>query len=194
MMEAIRRVVGKHSDIFMVALVLGVLIVLFAPIPSGLLDFLIRFVGKVDAFVVGNGDQFGSILGGISHELEIGIGPTVEVLRLATETCAEAAERVEVLWMRDGKRAKENGIDQAKCGGTCADRQPKRKHRRDGRDFIFGELPPAVDCITTQGIEPRNKADVAHRFFRLFHAAELEQRHAAPLLGGHTGAKILRNV
>jgi flagellar biosynthesis protein FlhA len=32
---------GKHSDVALVLLVLGVLVVLFAPIPSGLLDFLI---------------------------------------------------------------------------------------------------------------------------------------------------------
>jgi flagellar biosynthesis protein FlhA len=32
---------GKHSDIALVAMVMGVLIVLFAPIPSSLLDFLI---------------------------------------------------------------------------------------------------------------------------------------------------------
>jgi flagellar biosynthesis protein FlhA len=35
------RLFGKHSDIAMVALVLGVLIVLFTPIPAGLLDFLL---------------------------------------------------------------------------------------------------------------------------------------------------------
>ena len=40
-MNAMARVLGKHSDIGLVMLVLGVLIVLFAPIPSGLLDFLI---------------------------------------------------------------------------------------------------------------------------------------------------------
>lgn len=32
---------GRHTDIAMVALVIGVLVVLFAPIPAGLLDFLI---------------------------------------------------------------------------------------------------------------------------------------------------------
>lgn len=40
-MNALARVLGKHSDIALVLLVLGVLVVLFAPIPSGLLDFLI---------------------------------------------------------------------------------------------------------------------------------------------------------
>lgn len=40
-MKALSRVVGRHSDIALVLLVLGVLVVLFAPIPSGLLDFLI---------------------------------------------------------------------------------------------------------------------------------------------------------
>lgn len=35
------RFFGRHSDVAMVLLVLGVLVVLFAPIPSGLLDFLI---------------------------------------------------------------------------------------------------------------------------------------------------------
>ncbi|MEO6936633.1 MAG: flagellar biosynthesis protein FlhA [Collimonas sp.] len=40
-MENLRRFFGKHSDIVMVVLVLGVLVVLFVPIPSGLLDFLI---------------------------------------------------------------------------------------------------------------------------------------------------------
>ena len=41
MMKALARAAGKHSDIALVLLVLGVLVVLFAPIPSGLLDFLI---------------------------------------------------------------------------------------------------------------------------------------------------------
>ncbi|AMO95592.1 flagellar biosynthesis protein FlhA [Collimonas fungivorans] len=40
-MEMLRRFFGKHSDIVMVVLVLGVLVVLFVPIPSALLDFLI---------------------------------------------------------------------------------------------------------------------------------------------------------
>ena len=35
------RFFGKHSDIAMVLMVLGVVVVLFAPIPAGLLDFLI---------------------------------------------------------------------------------------------------------------------------------------------------------
>ena len=40
-MDFLSRFFGKHSDIAIVLLVLGVLIVLFAPIPAGLLDFLI---------------------------------------------------------------------------------------------------------------------------------------------------------
>ncbi len=40
-MNFLKRFFGKHSDIVMVLLVLGILVVLFAPIPSGLLDFLI---------------------------------------------------------------------------------------------------------------------------------------------------------
>ena len=40
-MKALQGFLGKHSDIVMVLLVLGVLVVLFAPIPSPLLDFLI---------------------------------------------------------------------------------------------------------------------------------------------------------
>jgi flagellar biosynthesis protein FlhA len=40
-MSALARFFGRHADIALVALVLGVLVVLFAPIPSGLLDFLI---------------------------------------------------------------------------------------------------------------------------------------------------------
>ena len=40
-MNAFQRFLGKHSDIALVLMVLGVLIVLFAPIPAGLLDFLI---------------------------------------------------------------------------------------------------------------------------------------------------------
>lgn len=40
-MNSLRQFFGRHSDIAMVALVMGVLVVLFAPIPSGLLDFLI---------------------------------------------------------------------------------------------------------------------------------------------------------
>lgn len=40
-MDALQKMVGKHGDVALVALVLGVLVVLFVPIPSGLLDFLL---------------------------------------------------------------------------------------------------------------------------------------------------------
>lgn len=40
-MSYLKAFFGKQSDIAMVALVLGVLVVLFAPIPAGILDFLI---------------------------------------------------------------------------------------------------------------------------------------------------------
>ena len=40
-MNALRQTLGRHSDVLLVALVLGVLTVLFAPIPAGLLDLLI---------------------------------------------------------------------------------------------------------------------------------------------------------
>jgi flagellar biosynthesis protein FlhA len=40
-MNFMKQFFGRHSDIVMVLLVLGILVVLFAPIPSGLLDFLI---------------------------------------------------------------------------------------------------------------------------------------------------------
>lgn len=40
-MNAMRRVFGQHTDVLLVVLVLGVLTILFAPIPAGLLDFLI---------------------------------------------------------------------------------------------------------------------------------------------------------
>jgi flagellar biosynthesis protein FlhA len=39
--NAMQRFFGKHSDIALVLMVMGVLVVLFAPIPPGLLDFLI---------------------------------------------------------------------------------------------------------------------------------------------------------
>lgn len=41
MMQAIRQFFGRNADLALVALVMGVLLVLFAPIPAGLLDFLI---------------------------------------------------------------------------------------------------------------------------------------------------------
>ena len=40
-MNSLRRLLGRHSDIVIVALVLGVLLVLFTPIPASLLDFLV---------------------------------------------------------------------------------------------------------------------------------------------------------
>lgn len=40
-MNALRRVLGNHTDVFLVGLVLVVLLVLFAPVPSPVLDFLI---------------------------------------------------------------------------------------------------------------------------------------------------------
>jgi len=42
-MNALRNVVGRHADILLVIIVLGILAVLFAPVPAGLLDFLILF-------------------------------------------------------------------------------------------------------------------------------------------------------
>lgn len=40
-MNGLLKLFGKHSDIALISLVMGVLVVLFAPIPSALLDFLI---------------------------------------------------------------------------------------------------------------------------------------------------------
>ncbi|MDR7268226.1 flagellar biosynthesis protein FlhA [Pelomonas saccharophila] len=40
-MSSLRRVFGRHADVLLVLMVLGVLTVLFAPIPAALLDFLI---------------------------------------------------------------------------------------------------------------------------------------------------------
>jgi flagellar biosynthesis protein FlhA len=40
-MNFVSKAFGKHSDVFLVVAVLGVLVVLFAPIPSALLDFLL---------------------------------------------------------------------------------------------------------------------------------------------------------
>lgn len=40
-MNGLAGIVGRYSDIAMIALVMGILMVLFAPVPSGLLDFLI---------------------------------------------------------------------------------------------------------------------------------------------------------
>lgn len=40
-MNTLARIFGKHTDVALVALVLGVLVVLFAPIPKALLDFLL---------------------------------------------------------------------------------------------------------------------------------------------------------
>jgi flagellar biosynthesis protein FlhA len=40
-MSALQRFFGKHSDVALVLMVMGVLIVLFAPIPAALLDFLL---------------------------------------------------------------------------------------------------------------------------------------------------------
>lgn len=40
-MEALRKILQGHADVAMVALVIGVLFILFAPIPAPLLDFLI---------------------------------------------------------------------------------------------------------------------------------------------------------
>lgn len=40
-MQALRHFFGKNADLALVALVMGVLLILFTPIPSGLLDFLI---------------------------------------------------------------------------------------------------------------------------------------------------------
>ncbi len=40
-MKALASIVGRHSDVVVISLVMGILLVLFAPVPAGLLDFLI---------------------------------------------------------------------------------------------------------------------------------------------------------
>jgi len=40
-MNPLQRALGRHSDVVLVLLVVGVMAVLFTPIPSGLLDMLI---------------------------------------------------------------------------------------------------------------------------------------------------------
>jgi flagellar biosynthesis protein FlhA len=40
-MDFLKRFFGRHADVAMVVLVVGVLVVLFAPVPAGVLDFLI---------------------------------------------------------------------------------------------------------------------------------------------------------
>ena len=40
-MNAFRQALGRHADILLVVLVVGILTVLFAPVPSWLLDVLI---------------------------------------------------------------------------------------------------------------------------------------------------------
>jgi flagellar biosynthesis protein FlhA len=40
-MGFLKRTFGRHADVVMVVLVLGILVVLFAPIPAGVLDFLV---------------------------------------------------------------------------------------------------------------------------------------------------------
>src|SRR5687767_7150026 len=39
--SALARIFGRNADLAVIALVVGILLVLFAPIPAGLLDFLI---------------------------------------------------------------------------------------------------------------------------------------------------------
>jgi flagellar biosynthesis protein FlhA len=41
MIETLRRLFGKHTDLMLVGLLIGILLVLFTPIPPGLLDFLL---------------------------------------------------------------------------------------------------------------------------------------------------------
>ena len=41
MMESLRKIIGNNADVALVVFTLGILTVLFTPIPSQLLDFLI---------------------------------------------------------------------------------------------------------------------------------------------------------
>jgi len=40
-MKSVRQALGRHADLLLIGIMLAALTVLFAPIPSGLLDFLI---------------------------------------------------------------------------------------------------------------------------------------------------------
>ena len=75
-MNALRKILGDNTDILLVLLVVGVLTVLFAPIPSELLDFLITSLPSPkdplrdwQAVVIGGGIINGvSQAGAPSHE------------------------------------------------------------------------------------------------------------------------------
>ena len=41
MLLALRRILGRNADVALVAVTIGILIVLFTPIPAGLLDVLL---------------------------------------------------------------------------------------------------------------------------------------------------------
>ena len=104
----------------------------------GFLHFLIGFVGEVDAVGEGDGDESGLAFGGVAHELEIGIGPAVEVAGLAVGISAEAGEGVELIGVGDGKWAKEERVDEAEGGSAGADGESERENCGGGGDFIFG--------------------------------------------------------
>ena len=84
--------------------------------------------------------RVGLAFGGVAHELEIGIGPAVEVTGLAVEIGAETGEGVELFGVGDGKWAKEERVDQAEGGSAGADGESEREDGSGGGDFIFGEL------------------------------------------------------
>lgn len=103
----------------------------------GFLHFLIRFVGEVDAVGVRDGKEIGLAFGGVAHELEIGIGPAVEVTGLAVGIGPVTGEGVELFGVGDGKWAKEERVDQAESGRAGADGEGEGEDGSGGGDLFL---------------------------------------------------------
>ena len=136
------------------------------------LHFLIGFVGEVDAVGVRDGEEIGLAFGGGAHELEIGIGPAVEVTGLAVGIGAVTGEGVELVGVGDGKWAEEERVDQAESGSAGPNGEGEGEDCGGGGDFIFGELAEAEGGVEAEGVEPGDEVLVADEEFCLLEAAE----------------------
>ena len=91
----------------------------------GLLHLLVRLVGQVGEFGIGDGDELGLVLDRGAHLPEAGIGPGVEGQGCVIET-DQARGFVEAVGVGHGQGAQQEGVNEAEGGRACAHGQGER--------------------------------------------------------------------
>src|SRR5208283_299154 len=89
-----------------------------------------------------------------------------------------------------GQRTQDDGINDTKNGGGCADAKGEGDDGHEGETGIFAELANTVAAIEESRMEPIAHALVANLFLHLFDAAKFHARGALRLVRGHARTNV----